>query len=89
SESLDLPFDHDFTERLFYNEPRSDAQRGRWYFDDQPHRVMVVNKLRKPPLIGQLTGETRRGEALNALFDQLPEDTIMSLTMVVTPQDVL
>lgn len=88
-ESLELPFDHDFTERLFYNEPRSDVDHGRWYFDNQPHRVMVVDKLRKPPHIGQVTGETRKGEALNALFDQLPEDTIMSLTMVVTPQDVL
>ncbi|MEB2626819.1 TraC family protein, partial [Pseudomonas sp. YuFO8] len=25
-ESLELPFDHDFAERLFFNEPRSDVQ---------------------------------------------------------------
>ena len=88
-ESLELPFDHDFAERLFYNEPRSDVQRGLWYFDDQPHQVMVVDKLRRAPLIGQLTGETRKGDAVNALFDQLPEGTVMSLTLVVKPQDVL
>ncbi|MFP3525897.1 conjugative transfer ATPase, partial [Pantoea sp. SIMBA_072] len=58
-------------------------------FDQQPHTVMVVDKLRRPPHIGQLTGETRKGEALNALFDQLPEQSVMSLTLVITPQDVL
>lgn len=89
SESLELPFDHDFAERLFFNEPRSDVQHGLWFFDDQPHRVMVVDKLRRAPLIGQLTGEIRKGDAVNALFDQLPEGTVMSLTLVVKPQDVL
>ena len=88
-ESLELPFDHDFAERLFFNEPRSDVQRGLWYFDGQPHRVMVVDKLRRPPTIGQLTGETSKGDAINALFDQLPEGTVMSLTLVVKPQDAL
>lgn len=88
-ESLELPFDHDFAERLFFNEPRSDAQRGLWYFDGHPHRVMVVDKLRRPPSIGQLTGETSKGDAINALFDQLPEGTVLSLTLVVKPQDVL
>ena len=83
-ESLELPFDHDFSERLFFNEPRSDAQHGLWFFDDQPHRVMVVDKLRRAPLIGQLTGETRKGDAVNALFDQLPEGTVMSLSKTVT-----
>ena len=34
--------DHDFAERLFFNEPRSDVQHGLWFFDDQPHQVMVV-----------------------------------------------
>ncbi|WP_352298498.1 hypothetical protein, partial [Pseudoalteromonas sp. 20-MNA-CIBAN-0454] len=38
---------------------------------------------------GQLTGETRKGDAVNALFDQLPEGTVTSLTLMVKPQDVL
>ncbi len=88
-EELPLPFDHDFAERLIFQEPRSDSEQGLWYFDQQPHGVMVVDKLRRPPHIGQLTGETRKGEALNALFDQLPEQAVMSLTLVITPQDVL
>ena len=88
-EALGLPFDHDFAERLFHSEPRSDAGRGLWYFDGLPHQVMVVDKLRRPPRIGQLCAEMARGDALNALFDQLPDDSVMSLTLVVTPQDRL
>ncbi|NQD95580.1 conjugative transfer ATPase, partial [Pseudomonas sp. CrR25] len=54
-----------------------------------PHRAIAVDRLRTPPSTGHVTGETRKGEAINALFDQLPEDTIQCLTLVITPQDVL
>ncbi len=46
--------------------------------------------MRTPPNTGHITGETRKGgDAINALMDQMPEDTVMCLTMVVTPQDIL
>ena len=86
---LALPFDHDFAERLFYSAPKSDTKKGLWFFDKQPHSVLVVEKLRRAPRIGQITGETAKGDSLNALFDQVPEDTLLSLTFVVTPQDIL
>src|SRR3546814_7899186 len=54
-----------------------------------PHRVLITDRLRMPPGTGHLTGETRKGDAINTLFDQMPEDTLMCLTMVATPQDVL
>lgn len=80
----------DFAQRLFFGQPRSDVETGTWWFDDQPHRVIVVDRLRMPPATGHLTGETRKGgDAVNALFDQMPEDTILCLTVVATPQDVL
>src|SRR5690606_27407798 len=61
-----------------------------WFFDGMPHRVVVMDRLRVPPTPGHLTGETRKGgDAVSALFDQLPEDTVLCLTLVVTPQDVL
>jgi conjugative transfer ATPase len=88
-DSVELPFDHAFAERLFFSEPRVDSEQGLWYFDNQPHRVMVVDRLRRAPRIGQLCGELPRGDALNALFDQLPEGCILSLTLVIKPQDVL
>lgn len=89
-DELPLASGYDFAQSLFYSQPRSDTHHGAWWFDDMPHRVMVVDRLRTPPTIGHLTGETRTGgDAVNAMFDQLPEGTIMCITMVVTPQDTL
>lgn len=89
ADELPLASGTDFTQRLFLSQPRSDAQQGVWYFDDMPHRVILVDRLRSPPAIGHLTGEQRKGDATNSLFEQLPEDTVLCLTLVVTPQDAL
>ncbi|MDH4564502.1 MULTISPECIES: conjugative transfer ATPase [unclassified Pseudomonas] len=86
---LELASSTDFAQRLFFGQPRSDAARGLWYFDGQPHCTIAVDRLRTPPATGHLTGETRKGDAINALMDQMPEDTVMCLTLVITPQDVL
>ncbi|HAT6801805.1 TPA: conjugative transfer ATPase [Citrobacter freundii] len=83
------PVLNDFAENLLFCEPVSDAETGIWYFDNLPHKVVVVDRLRRAPQPGHLTGENRRGDAVNALFDLLPESIIMSLTMVVHPQDLL
>ncbi len=80
----------DFSQRLFFGEPCSDVENGTWTFDGMPHRVLVLDRLRTPPATGHVTGETHKGgDAFNALFDQMPEDTVMCLTLVATPQDVL
>ncbi|MFY1026543.1 conjugative transfer ATPase [Actinobacillus seminis] len=86
--SDDLPFvGQDFSENLFYNQPES--KKDYWYFDGFPHEVVVVDNLRNTPTIGHFTGEVRRGKNINALFDLLPESTIMVTTIVVYPQDKL
>jgi len=75
-----------FAQRLFFRQPRSDTEHGVWWFDEQPHRVVTLDRLRSPPGIGHLTGETAKGgDALNAVFDQLPEDTVLCLTLLITP----
>ncbi|WP_337261536.1 MULTISPECIES: conjugative transfer ATPase [unclassified Serratia (in: enterobacteria)] len=87
---IELASGTDFAQRLFFREPRSDATSGLWYFDGMPHRVIVMDRLRTPPSTGHLTGETTKGgDAINALFDQMPEDTLLCLTLVITPQDTL
>lgn len=87
---LELASGTDFSQRLFFGQPRSDVRTGVWYFDDVPHRVVTLDRLRNPPAIGHLTGETRSGgDALNTLFDQAPEGTVLCITLVVTPQDSL
>lgn len=89
-DELELASGTDFAQRLFFTPPRSDVQNGVWQFDGMPHRVIVLDRLRTAPATGHLTGETRKsGDAINALFDQMPEDTLMAMTLVVTPQDTL
>ncbi|MCX8984247.1 conjugative transfer ATPase [Citrobacter portucalensis] len=79
----------DFSESLLFSEPVSDASQGYWYFDNQPHCTVVVDRLRKAPGIGHLTGENRKGDSINTLFDLMPESVCMVLTLVVYPQDLL
>lgn len=86
---IELASGTDFAQRLFFAPPRSDVGSGLWWFDGMPHRAVVMDRLRNAPGTGHLTGETRKGDAINALFDQMPEDTVMCLTLVATPQDVL
>lgn len=88
-EAESLPVITDFAERLLTSEPRSDAENGVWWLDNRPHKVVVVDRLRKAPPPGLLTRETSRGDGINALFDLLPSGTIMNLTVVVYPQDKL
>ncbi|MCQ9422316.1 conjugative transfer ATPase [Pseudomonas sp. LJDD11] len=90
AEEFELASGTDFSQRLFFNQPRSDIENGVWTFDNKPHRVITLDRLRSAPGTGHLTGETQKGsDAINALFDQMPEDTVMCLTMVITPQDML
>lgn len=78
---------NDFAETLFVKPPESKG--GYWYFDDMPHDVVVVDSIRRAPQVGLLTGEVQRGDKFNSLFDLLPENTVMVMTMVVYPQDLL
>ncbi|MEI7228688.1 conjugative transfer ATPase [Pectobacterium carotovorum] len=89
ADEIELASGSDFSQRLFFGQPRSDAVRGVWHFDGMPHRVMMTDRLRTPPSVGHMTGENRKGDAINTLFDQMPEDTMMCLTLVATPQDIL
>lgn len=89
-DELPLASGADFAQTLFFCTPRSDLESGVWQFDGCPHRAVVLDRLRNPPTIGHVTGETRAGgDAINALFDQMPEGTVMCITLVVTPQDAL
>lgn len=84
-----LPLIADFSESLWFTPPRSDADNGVWWFDERPHRAVTIDRLRRPPSIGHLTGETRKGDNINALMDLMPESTVLSMTIVVQAQDVL
>lgn len=78
---------NDFAETLFVKPPENKGEY--WYFDGIPHDVVVVDSIRRAPQVGLLTGEVARGDKFNSLFDLLPENTVMVMTMVVYPQDLL
>ncbi|MCY3803031.1 MAG: conjugative transfer ATPase [Gammaproteobacteria bacterium] len=81
-----LPFGHDLAERLTLSMPQSDAD-GLWWFDGLAHTVVSVQGLRRAPDIGHMSAERGAGDHVFALFDRLPEHTVMALTLVVRAQD--
>ena len=85
-----LPVLKDFAETLWFTPPRSDVENGVWWFDNLAHGVVNIEKLRKAPGPGHLTGEQKRGDKnINALMDLFPEGTMLSMTIVTQPQDTL
>ncbi|MFV8810455.1 conjugative transfer ATPase [Yersinia enterocolitica] len=84
-----LPILNDFSETLWFTRPRSDAERGIWWFDNMAHKAVPVERLRRAPQTGHLTGEVRRGENINTLMDLMPEGTMIAMTLIVQPQEVL
>ncbi|GAA3607210.1 conjugative transfer ATPase [Gibbsiella greigii] len=86
----EMPVINDFAETLWFTPPRSDPDNGVWWFDNQAHCAIPVEKLRRPPEPGTITGEMKRGEKkINALMDLFPEGTMVCMTIVVQPQDTL
>lgn len=83
-----LPFGYDFAERLTLAMPRSDNDTATWWFDGLPHTLVTIQGLRRAPEIGHMTGEHASGDHVFALFDRLPEYTVMVLTLTVRPQDL-
>ena len=84
----DLPYGYDFAERLTLGMPRSDNATATWWFDGLPHTLVTVQGLRRAPEIGHMTGERQAGDHVFALFDRLPEHTVMVLTLTLRPQDL-
>lgn len=88
-ENEDLPYGHDFSENLLHKPPVSDAEKGSWYFDDLPHKIVTVQNLRKMPKIGALSAPKESGKFVCSMFDKMPEGTVMSMKVTITPSDVI
>jgi len=82
----DLPFGADFADSLLLTPPRSEVSRGVWWFDGMPHKCITIQGLRRPPHPGHYTAERHLGEQAFALFDQMPEGTVLTLVIVFRPQ---
>lgn len=86
----DLPFGRDFADLVLLAKPRSDVERGLWFFDDLPHAALTFQQLRRKPLVGHLTAERQFDDGrFYALFDKLPDGAVLSLTVTIRAQDKL
>ena len=86
-QSDELPWGDDFAESMFFELPQSNAETNTWFFDGLHHQVIRVNKLRRAPKIGALTGEVKgTGDKALCLMDKLPPGTVLATTTVITPQ---
>lgn len=85
----DLPYGRDFAELLTLSVPESDTAANLWRLDGLPHTVVSVQGLRRAPAIGALTAEQVLGDQVYAVFDRLPPGSVMAMTLVCRPQDIL
>lgn len=80
-------FGYDFSEMLMLGLPVADHDRGIWWFDNIPHRIVTVQGLAQAPLLGQLALERLIGDHKFAVLDRMPEHTVMVMTVTIQPQD--
>jgi len=85
----DLAYGYDLSEQMMLSRPSSDAEKGIWYFDGIPHTAVSVQALRQVPKNGVFTAEKTYGENIFAMFDRMPEGTIMSMSIEIRPRDVV
>jgi conjugative transfer ATPase len=86
----DAPFGVDLASTLFLAEPKSDVDTGTWWFQDRPYSALTIQSLLEPPKIGHLTAERTFGDGKKyALWDNMPEGTMLSLTTVIRAQDLV
>ena len=81
------PFDWSLADDVTSRSVRSDDQKGLWWFDDLPHRLLSVERLSSKPEIGQLTAERILGgghagarSRSVCLLDRLPVAATLILT---------
>ncbi len=60
---------------------------GIWWFRGQPSRFITIDELSAEPEIGHLMAERQFGDTVATLWDQVPEGSIWSMSVVYTSQE--
>ena len=84
-----LPFGRDFSEMLCLSPPSVDPEKGIVTLDGLAHQVVTTQGLRQAPKVGHFTGEQRRSDMVHCVMDHMPENTVLALSIVFRPQDLV
>ena len=82
-------FGWDLAESLNLSLPKSDLEAGLFEFNDRPYKCLTLQNLRAQPTIGHFTAERKSGKEYFARFDRLPPGSMLSMSMVIQPQDTI
>ncbi len=62
---------------------------GIWWFRGQPSRFITIDELTGEPEIGHLTVERQFGDAISTIWDQVPNGSIWSMSVVCSSQELI
>lgn len=79
-------FDWDLAESLTLSQPRARLVDGHFEFDGVPVKALTLQNLRSEPSVGHFSAEIKNGNECFARFDRMPPGSMLSITVVITPQ---
>ena len=82
-------FDWDLAESLTLSQPRAVQADGHFEFDDIPVKALTLQNLRSEPSVGHFSAEIKNGRECFARFDRMPPGSMLSITVVITPQHLV
>lgn len=67
--------------------PKSEPESGGFRFGDKLVRALTLQQITANPEIGHLTAERKHAKNVFARFDRLPENAMLSITIIIRAQD--
>ena len=82
-------FGWDLASFLNLAHPKTDPERGVFEFDGVPVKALTLQQITANPEIGHLTAERKHNQNIFAKFDRLPANSMLSITVVIRPQNIV
>ena len=86
-EALHQVYDFSLSDAIMGRKVSSDIKERCWYFDELPHTLLSLERLRLAPLAGHISAEFFDGQKLSCLFDELPEGSVFCITITLTSEE--
>ncbi|RTL26878.1 MAG: conjugative transfer ATPase [Burkholderiales bacterium] len=69
--------------------PKTNQERGQFEFDGVPVKALTLQQITSNPEVGHLSAERQYGRNIFARFDRLPANAMLSVTVVIRPQNLM